>query len=550
MPTSPLNGVVRNLLAAQAPEGTGMTDDELLSRFLASRDDDALTVLVRRHAAMVWGVCRRLLYHHHDAEDAFQATFFVLVRRATLVPRGSVAGWLHGVARYTALRLRRTAARRSLHEKQVVNMPEPKDAVSHDDDLPGWLDEELARLPEAYRVVIALCDLEGMTRKEAARHLAIPEGSVASRLARARSLLARRLARHGQALSTAALATVLAAGVTSASAPSALVTSTIRTASLLAAGRAAGRISARVAALTEGVVQTMFVTKMKRVLMVVLVAGLFLGGIGVGVDRCTNPGAVAQPPTSRSDAPRTTEEKPKRDVMGLLPGEIKRELNRGLLLRVELKELDPKAHVMTVETLAPRVAGQEIKRLRLTNLPFAGNVAITDGKKDLKVADLKVEDALLLQLEGTNPGEMLVVTAIRLEQRPPKSEDRPKKSKVMTIDEALTQLPAMPATVEFKVGKAGEVWATGSTLGAAVNKTDADRQLTLLPAGADADRFRVILDRFSETRLQVLGVKDPQELVGKTIRVSGKVEATSRPVRPNTTGRIMVWEMDQIEVVK
>src|SRR5215831_714093 len=196
MPTSPLSVVIQHLLADLRPDGDGMTDGELLVRFLGSRDEDALAALVRRHAPMVWGVCRRLL-NHHDAEDAFQATFLVLVRKAADVPRRAVANWLYGVARQTAVRLRATSAKRGQRETQVVNMPEPTVPEVRDADLQAVVDEELSRLPDHYRGVVVLCDLEGMTRKEAARQLGIPEGSVASRLARARAMLAKRLTKRG-----------------------------------------------------------------------------------------------------------------------------------------------------------------------------------------------------------------------------------------------------------------------------------------------------------------------------------------------------------------
>ena len=219
MATSPLNRVIQHFLADFGPDGGGMTDGELLARFLSSRDDNALAALVRRHAPMVWGVCCRLLHNHHDAEDAFQATFLVLVRKAADVPRQAVANWLYGVARQTAVRLRATAAKRGRRETQVVNMPEPTVAEVRDADLQSVLDEELSRLPDHYRGVIVLCDLEGMTRKEAARQLGIPEGSVASRLARARVLLAKRLTRRGVVFSGGSVAAVLSAGSASAVRP-------------------------------------------------------------------------------------------------------------------------------------------------------------------------------------------------------------------------------------------------------------------------------------------------------------------------------------------
>src|SRR5262249_39792962 len=287
MPTSPLSVVIQHLRADLRPDGDGMTDGELLARFLESRDEDALAALVRRHASMVWGVCRRLL-NHHDAEDAFQATFLVLVRKAADVPGHAVANWLYGVARQTAVRLRATAAKQGRRETQVVNMPEPAVPEVRDADLQAVVDEELSRLPDHYRGVVVLYDLEGMTRGEAARQVGIPEGSVASRLARARVMLAKRLTKRGVVISGSVA--VLSAGSASASAPPALVASTIKAASLLAAGQAAGVVTAKVAALTDGVVKAMFVTKIKSVLAVVLGVGVALGGGGGGVGPPAPPG--------------------------------------------------------------------------------------------------------------------------------------------------------------------------------------------------------------------------------------------------------------------
>jgi RNA polymerase sigma factor (sigma-70 family) len=315
MPTSPLNVVMRHLLADVGPDGAGMTDGELLARFLGSRDDNALATLVRRHAPMVWGVCRRLLYHHQDAEDAFQATFLVLVRRAADVPRQAVASWLYGVARQTAVRLRATAAKRGQRERQVVNMPEPTVPEVRDPDWHSVVDEELGRLPARYRGALVLCDLEGMTRKEASRQLGIPEGSVASRLARARRMLAKRLTRRGVVFTGGSGAAVLAAGSVPASAPSALVASTIHAASLLAAGQVAG-VSAKVAALTEGVVRAMGLAKLKTLTCAFALTVLVgLGGVALAPGSGHPPaaGAVMAPQEAgdvkaKLDAPKLVEQ--------------------------------------------------------------------------------------------------------------------------------------------------------------------------------------------------------------------------------------------------
>lgn len=313
MPTSQVKGVVqqlRNTVLRQ--EGAGLTDGQLLGCFIEQRDEAAFAALVRRHGPMVWGVCRRLLQNYHDAEDAFQATFLVLVRKAaSVLPREMVGNWLYGVANQTALKARARNARRRTRERQVTEMPEPGLEPDLWDDLQPLLDQELRRLPDRYRAVVVLCDLEGKTRKEAARQLGCPEGTVASRLATARTMLAKRLAQRGVTLSCGALAAVLFQKAASARLPTPVVSSTIKAASLLAAGQAAGVVSARVAALTEGVMKVMFVTKIKSVLAVVLVAGLTLGGIGAGIGLYTNPVAVAQQASAKQDDAKKPDDKEK-----------------------------------------------------------------------------------------------------------------------------------------------------------------------------------------------------------------------------------------------
>jgi RNA polymerase sigma factor (sigma-70 family) len=234
---------------------------------------------------MVWGVCRRVLRNYHDAEDAFQATFLVLVRKAaSIASRELLANWLYGVAQQTAMKARANALKRQGRERQVTEMPEPEavqPGLWH--DLQPLLDQELSRLPDKYRILIVLCDLQAKTRKEAAQQLGCPEGTVAGRLARARVMLAKRLAQHGLAVSGGSLAGLLSQSVASAGVPASVVCSTIRAVTVFAAGPAAasGVVSAEVVALTEGVLKTMFLTKLKTVAVVVFAFVLLCGGASV-----------------------------------------------------------------------------------------------------------------------------------------------------------------------------------------------------------------------------------------------------------------------------
>ena len=207
MPPSRIEPIIKQIRkSALRRDGVDMTDGQLLERFVGNRDETAFEALVRRHGPMVCGVCHRLLHSQHDAEDAFQATFLVLARKAaSIVPRELVGNWLYGVAHTTAVRARAVAAKLRARERQVIDMPEPTPDEKPIGDLYDRLDRELKCLPHHFRSAIVLCDLEGRTRAEVARQLKIPEGTLSSRLTTGRRLLAKRLSRQSLAISVGAI---------------------------------------------------------------------------------------------------------------------------------------------------------------------------------------------------------------------------------------------------------------------------------------------------------------------------------------------------------
>jgi RNA polymerase sigma factor (sigma-70 family) len=261
----------------------GLTDRELLEALVTRRDETAFEVLLRRHGPMVLAVCRRVLRNSHDAEDAFQATFLVLIRKAATVQKRDALGcWLYGVAYRTAQKARTMNTRRRNREQHATpRPPRPETSLSFD------LDDELNALPEKYRVPVVLCELEGRSRKEVARQLNVPEGTLSSRLAAARKTLAKRLREHGWS------------GAAPAVLPPLLLTSTRQAGAQLLAGRpATGVVSAEVLALTQGVLKAMFVNKLKALTLVLILAGLVGAGARSFGDR-----ALAESPTAAAQEP-------------------------------------------------------------------------------------------------------------------------------------------------------------------------------------------------------------------------------------------------------
>ncbi len=277
MARAQLRSVVQYLRQTAAAGDTA--DPHLLHRFVAGRDPAAFAAIVRRHGPMVFGVCRRVLRHQQDAEDAFQATFLVLVKKARGLARPEQLGpWLHGVAYRTALKAKIAAVRRTLRETSALHVPARSEGDEVERrDLLARLDEEVQCLPGKYRTPVILCYLQGHSTEEAARRIGCPRGTVLSRLARAKDRLRGRLELRGVGLTMAALTALLAVDELSAALPAVLADATTEAALTFAAG---GILSARLTALTEGVLQTMALSKWKlaaAVLMVLTLLGAAAG---------------------------------------------------------------------------------------------------------------------------------------------------------------------------------------------------------------------------------------------------------------------------------
>ena len=295
MATNRLNALLQHLLRSVAPASPGeVSDAQLLDRFVLQRDEAAFELLLWRHGPMVLGLCQRLLHHEQDVEDAFQATFLVLVRKArSISKRQALASWLYKVAYRIACRARpRVPVHSPRSQAELGNeprlddwpAPEAPDDVSRR-DLRALLDEEVARLPETYRRAIVLSYLQGKTNEEAARLLGWPKGTVATRLTRARERLRLRLERRGLAVTSVALASALTDKALAGVMPAELVRGALTGALAYAAGSATAAtiLSAKTVALTEGVLRIMWYSKMKVLASVLLAVTLTSAGIGLAV---------------------------------------------------------------------------------------------------------------------------------------------------------------------------------------------------------------------------------------------------------------------------
>jgi RNA polymerase sigma factor (sigma-70 family) len=315
-----LNTVIRHLRRVVNREGTGeLTDALLLERFARTRDEASFELLLWRHGPMVLATCARLLARSEDVEDAFQATFLTLARRAdTIHKRESVGSWLYKVAYRVALEARAAEVRRVERAKQSARLPfaesgsDPACSAACG-ELWRVVDEEVSRLPEKYRAPVVLCYLEGKTHEEAARELGWPKGTVSTRLTRARTLLQPRLARRGFALATGGLVARWGGTAATAAVPADLIRSTMRATFGIPVG---GTISAKVAMLVEVAAKTMSTTKRAVVAFLFVASVLAASGGGLAYRAWAECRAeiirplALPPPANGSDGPQAKKEGP------------------------------------------------------------------------------------------------------------------------------------------------------------------------------------------------------------------------------------------------
>jgi RNA polymerase sigma factor (sigma-70 family) len=420
----------RQLLAAVLRAEDPRPDRDLLGRFAATRDEEAFAELVRRHGRMVLAVTRRVTGSPHDAEDAFQAAFLVLARRAGQVARPDLlANWLYGVAYRTALEARN--ARRRIKEQHPVSaVPEPPDPRApaaggspEDADLRRVIDEELAALPEKYRACVVLCDLEGLSRKDAAVHLRIPEGTLSSRLNHARKVLAGRLTRRGVTASGGALGAFLTGDALGAVVPARLALHTTRAAARFASGGAVPPefASPHVTTLTNGVIQAMMLNR-TRLVLGFLTVGLLTAGAAVGFGQFparqngfTPAGAdpfVAQPPPPARDA-KPPEKVPAKGVEDddvpypafPVQAVVRLEENGKLMIRQRTrasvavkKEVDGKQQVIAFEQQTI-VTGRAVDASDVSVFDMKGNRVPDKSWKD----KLKTDRLVLVSTDGRLP---------------------------------------------------------------------------------------------------------------------------------------------------
>jgi RNA polymerase sigma factor (sigma-70 family) len=279
---------LRHVFADQGPRDR--TDGELLRDFLVSNDQHSFAQLVKRHAAMVLGMCRHVLHHEQDAEDAFQATFLILARQASRIRKHeSLASWLHGVAYHMANDARKAATRRRRHEEDVAvapSLPTPGTELAWR-EVRAILDEEIERLPIIYREPFILCCVENRSCAEVGQTLRLKEGTVWSRVIRAKKRLQAQLSKRDVSLTVLLSAAAVSSGNAMAAVPAGLIGATAAAAleMVTGPGLSAATISPNVAALIKGMTNAVACSQFKATMAVIIGLGIITAGLGVAAAR-------------------------------------------------------------------------------------------------------------------------------------------------------------------------------------------------------------------------------------------------------------------------
>ncbi len=413
-----LQSVVRHIHRLARAPAQELTDRQLLNRFTTAGDEAAFAILVERHGPLVWGVCRRLLAHHQDAEDIFQATFLVLARKAPAVRwTDSVGGWLHEVAYRLSTESRFKSARRRFHELQAgQEQAAARESRSATQELCALVDEQLHRLPEKLRVPVLLCYLEGLTRDQAARQLGWSLRTLDRRLAQGRELLRRRLTQQGVTLSAGLLVSVLTASSASATLPTALKSATVQAAGALAAGDSATIAGS---ALAKAYLKGLTMMRWKWAALICLGLGLTAGG-GLLAERAFTFAAVGQhAPESAKTKDSAKSDMPEQpaaadfagqiwDIMEIVSKQHLEPCPRAEMIAAGVRGLLEAAEAKPPADLARRAEAIQ------TREQYAAFLREIWPQGDKVPARDKLEDALVQGLSKRIPGEVKLLTPVNL----------------------------------------------------------------------------------------------------------------------------------------
>jgi RNA polymerase sigma factor (sigma-70 family) len=516
-------GAVARLRASAVPATAG--DAELLEWFVSDRDDRAFEALVRRHGPMVLAVCRRVLRNEQDAEDAFQATFLVLARKADCVnPRGALAGWLHGVAHNVARKARGRAARRAAVEAAAP--PRRAELVPTEpnwDELEPVLDAELAALPEKYRAALVLCDLEGRTRAECAAALDCSEGTLSSRLTRGRRMLAERLTRRGFRCTAGALATLLAGRTAVLAEP--LVASTLPLASL-----AAGTVPVAVSELAHGVLKTMFLRKLRTVALaaLVLVAGA-AALVSTAVPTTAAP-VPAAPPVG--EVPATLA-----DINAnlLLNRKVLRDLKCDIdqldkimdAVEAALRESQRRTEVMSKAAINPNVKRMEKEQL----------------KKDAQTAEAKLRKVAAAVVKGhLTEAQRKRLAQIDLQARGYAALATPAVVQALNITDAQKkQLAEIAGKAALSMHRVGTIQTIGDTPAPLVGNDEKEKELRGIQSGLTERSLAILTDEQRKAWNVMTGAPVAFELPVNgdrgTVRFEEFLDRFERPALPRFPDR-------------